>query len=103
MFNFLYQVIFFVIPKKLCAKKRPPFSGHGYEYELCWEKWVVMDSNHRRYNQQIYSLPHLATLVTTRSFIFSKAIAKVMLFSRSSKFFSVFFTFLAKFFLSAPM
>ena len=22
-----------------------------------------MDSNHRRYNQQIYSLPHLATLV----------------------------------------
>ena len=28
-------------------------------------KWVVMDSNHRRHRQQIYSLPHLATLVTT--------------------------------------
>ncbi len=28
--------------------------------------WVVMDSNHRRHSQQIYSLPHLATLVTTR-------------------------------------
>ena len=27
--------------------------------------WVVMDSNHRRHSQQIYSLPHLATLVTT--------------------------------------
>ena len=25
-----------------------------------------MDSNHRRYNQQIYSLPHLATLEPTR-------------------------------------
>ena len=25
-----------------------------------------MDSNHRRHRQQIYSLPHLATLVTTR-------------------------------------
>ena len=25
-----------------------------------------MDSNHRRHSQQIYSLPHLATLVTTR-------------------------------------
>ena len=28
--------------------------------------WVGMDSNHRRYNQQIYSLPHLATLEPTR-------------------------------------
>ena len=27
-----------------------------------------MDSNHRRYNQQIYSLPHLATLEPTRRF-----------------------------------
>ncbi len=24
--------------------------------------WERVDSNHRRYNQQIYSLPHLATL-----------------------------------------
>ncbi len=37
-----------------------------------------MDSNHRRQSQQIYSLPHLATLVTTRA-LFLKAIAKVML------------------------
>ena len=27
--------------------------------------WVVMDSNHRSKKQQIYSLPHLATLETT--------------------------------------
>ena len=27
--------------------------------------WVVMDSNHRRHSQQIYSLPHLATLVAS--------------------------------------
>ena len=40
----------------------------SYNYELCWEKWVVMDSNHRRHRQQIYSLPHLATLVTTLAF-----------------------------------
>ena len=32
------------------------------------KKWVVMDSNHRRHSQQIYSLPHLATLVTTLAF-----------------------------------
>ena len=37
----------------------------SYLFELFWEKWVVMDSNHRRHSQQIYSLPHLATLVTT--------------------------------------
>ena len=28
--------------------------------------WVVMDSNHRSESQQIYSLPHLATLETTQ-------------------------------------
>ena len=28
-----------------------------------------MDSNHRRHSQQIYSLPHLATLVTTRKLL----------------------------------
>ena len=78
MFNFLYQVIFFLLcpTKNYVQKKRPPFSGQCYEYELCWEKWVVMDSNHRRYNQQIYSLPHLATLVTTRSFIFQKRLQR---------------------------
>jgi hypothetical protein len=30
--------------------------------------WGVMDSNHRRRRQQIYSLPHLATLETPRIF-----------------------------------
>ncbi len=43
-------------------------------------KWVVMDSNHRRQSQQIYSLPHLATLVTTLTVCFtcsSKANAKI--------------------------
>ena len=40
----------------------------SYLFELFWEKWVVMDSNHRRHSQQIYSLPHLATLVTTHAF-----------------------------------
>ena len=29
-----------------------------------------MDSNHRRHSQQIYSLPHLATLVTTQKLSF---------------------------------
>ncbi len=36
--------------------------------QMLMEKWVVMDSNHRRHSQQIYSLPHLATLVTTLRF-----------------------------------
>ena len=40
--------------------------------------WVVMDSNHRRHRQQIYSLPHLATLVTTRCSF--KAGAKVRIY-----------------------
>ena len=47
-------------------------------------RWVVMDSNHRRQSQQIYSLPHLATLVTTLSMItfrlLRKASAKVASF-----------------------
>ena len=33
--------------------------------------WVVMDSNHRSKKQQIYSLPHLATLETTRQQMYS--------------------------------
>ena len=37
---------------------------HVNDTPLCFQ-WVVMDSNHRRHRQQIYSLPHLATLVTT--------------------------------------
>ena len=36
--------------------------------------WVVMDSNHRSYKQQIYSLPHLATLETTQSFPFQESL-----------------------------
>jgi hypothetical protein len=33
-----------------------------------------MDSNHRRHSQQIYSLPHLATLVTTHGAIWVEKI-----------------------------
>ena len=58
-----------------------------------WEKWVVMDSNHRRHSQQIYSLPHLATLVTTQKLYISKASAKVMLLFDITKFFRHFFLF----------
>ena len=39
-----------------------------------------MDSNHRRHSQQIYSLPHLANLVTTQKLYISKASAKVIHF-----------------------
>ena len=64
-----------------------------------WEKWVVMDSNHRRHSQQIYSLPHLATLVTTQKLYVLKASAKVMLLFDITKFFRYFFSlFLQKMF-----
>ena len=55
--------------------------------------WVVMDSNHRRHSQQIYSLPHLATLVTTQMLYVSKASAKVTLLFHITKFFPHFFHF----------
>ena len=55
-----------------------------------------MDSNHRRHSQQIYSLPHLATLVTTQKLYISKASAKVVLFFHSTKFFCIFFHFFLK-------
>ena len=45
-----------------------------------------MDSNHRRHSQQIYSLPHLATLVTTRCSF--KASAKVVIFILNSNTFA---------------
>ena len=61
-----------------------------------WEQWVVMDSNHRRHSQQIYSLPHLATLVTTQKLYVSKASAKVMLLFDITKFFRHFFLFFFK-------
>ena len=38
-----------------------------------------MDSNHRRHSQQIYSLPHLATLVTTQKLL----ICELSLFDKS--------------------
>ena len=51
------------------AQTRDPQLGRLVLYQLSYfrlsRKWVVMDSNHRRHSQQIYSLPHLATLVTT--------------------------------------
>ena len=53
------------------TQTRDPQLGRLVLYQLSYfrkdkVKWVVMDSNHRRHSQQIYSLPHLATLVTTR-------------------------------------
>ena len=52
------------------AQTRDPQLGRLVLYQLSYfrkstTEWVVMDSNHRRHSQQIYSLPHLATLVTT--------------------------------------
>ena len=41
----------------------------SYSSNLQIVLWAVMDSNHRRRRQQIYSLPHLATLVTALTFI----------------------------------
>ena len=66
-----------------------------------------MDSNHRRHSQQIYSLPHLATLVTTqklliyelslfdKSFVL-KSECKGSAFFHSTKFFCIFFHFFSK-------
>ena len=59
--------------KLLITKKEEPVNCSSLTLLL----WVVMDSNHRRHRQQIYSLPHLATLVTTRYF---KSVAKVWLY-----------------------
>ena len=51
-------------------QKNPDFVGNldSFITSYVGKKWVVMDSNHRRHSQQIYSLPHLATLVTTLAF-----------------------------------
>ena len=57
---------------------------------FCAMKWVVMDSNHRRHRQQIYSLPHLATLVTTRCSF--KAGAKVRNFFELATFLGIYFS-----------
>ena len=57
---------------------------------FCAMKWVVMDSNHRRHRQQIYSLPHLATLVTTRCSF--KAGAKVRIYFELAMFFANYFS-----------
>ena len=55
------------------AQTRDPQLGRLVLYQLSYfrklKEWVVMDSNHRRHSQQIYSLPHLATLVTTQSLL----------------------------------
>ena len=47
-----------------------------------------MDSNHRRHRQQIYSLPHLATLVTTHCL---EGGAKVLFIFHSRKSYGHFF------------
>ena len=70
---------------KLCGyiKTKNPIlmmkTGSLYLWVIFWEKWVVMDSNHRRHSQQIYSLPHLATLVTTQKLL----ICELSLFDKS--------------------
>ena len=56
------------------AQTRDPQLGRLVLYQLSYfrkdkVKCVVMDSNHRRHSQQIYSLPHLANLVTTQSLL----------------------------------
>ena len=50
---------FFMDRNKKDSKKSPFYS------------WAVMDSNHRSESQLSYSQPHLATLVTAHSNIFS--------------------------------
>ena len=79
------------------AQTRDPQLGRLVLYQLSYfrklKEWVVMDSNHRRHSQQIYSLPHLATLVTTQKLYISKASAKVMLLFDITKFFRHFFLF----------
>ena len=51
---------------------RQRYDGNGYRKQKSCNQmittllWVVMDSNHRSKKQQIYSLPHLATLETTQ-------------------------------------
>ncbi len=51
---------------------RQRYDGNGYRKQKSCNHlittllWVVMDSNHRSKKQQIYSLPHLATLETTQ-------------------------------------
>ena len=72
-----------------------------------------MDSNHRRHSQQIYSLPHLATLVTTRKLLnfeqslFGKSFVlksecKGIAFSLNLQMFSQVFSFLSLFFCFSP-
>ena len=59
-------------PKSAPPKSAPPKCKRGVStmlIHLFRVLWVVMDSNHRRHRQQIYSLPHLATLVTTRQLL----------------------------------
>ena len=72
-FPFIYYSISFLLKSVDSIKtKNPIFLTKNRIFislSYFWEKWVVMDSNHRRHSQQIYSLPHLATLVTTQKLL----------------------------------
>ena len=58
--------------KVICGMFSQWFDDNGYRKQKSCNHlittllWVVMDSNHRSKKQQIYSLPHLATLETTQ-------------------------------------
>ena len=82
-FPFIYYSVSFLL--KNCGSYKNKKSDSHNENRIFislsyfWEKWVVMDSNHRRHSQQIYSLPHLATLVTTQKLL----ICELSLFDKS--------------------
>ena len=52
------QLFSFLLYASAINEKIRPFKkeSDSYLFELFWEMWVVMDSNHRRHSQQIYSL-----------------------------------------------
>ncbi len=92
-FGFIKLVTHCYLPKETTTYKKKICTMHR-KVTLCrfqlhrkFLKWVVMDSNHRRQSQQIYSLPHLATLVTTLAicnYLFYKSDCKGSSFLRQS-------------------
>ena len=71
----LYQLSYF--------RKNRPYQSYPFPHTVSRRRracnsnrhsflWEVMDSNHRRHSQQLYSLPHLATLVTSLVLLLSR-------------------------------
>jgi hypothetical protein len=62
------------------------YAEYDGQRECCFtrllKEWAEMDSNHRRQSQQIYSLPHLATLESAlkrkkvKDFFFTRQLTK---------------------------